>query len=359
MKNKPLENSCFFSYSRKDSDFVRKLGNDLRKKGAQFWLDILDILPGSLWDEEIEMALKNCSSTIIVLSSHSVTSKNVMDEVSFALSENKTVIPVLIEDCNIPFRLRRMQYIDFTKGYQQGMEKLMDVLQNLNSPYSESESSIDSKFEKPDTFKKFFSTNAKLLLALLSVILLFAFWIYYNHAHNNDVDDIITDSTEQTNSGFTIQDTIHERKINDSLIAQKRIEDSLHEIALLEAKKPRLNELYEGGTVFVLDKITQHGKVFTIHEKKMKWVEADMYCRKLNIEGHRDWYLPNNQDLLLLYTMKFINPFPNDYWSSDEQGQHDWHWTLREWLSKKNLIDPSSAGTGPESSNFIVAIRSF
>jgi len=37
-----------------------------------------------------------------------------MDEVSYALEKGKHVIPILIKECQIPFRLKRLQYINFT-----------------------------------------------------------------------------------------------------------------------------------------------------------------------------------------------------------------------------------------------------
>lgn len=120
--------TTFFSYSRDDSDFVLKLAKDLRKAGAKIWLDQLDITPGSRWDASIESALNTASNMIVVLSTSSVASHNVMDEVSFALESNKNVIPVLLNECNTPFRLRRLQRIDFTTDYNQGLNLLLDVL---------------------------------------------------------------------------------------------------------------------------------------------------------------------------------------------------------------------------------------
>lgn len=120
--------TTFFSYSRDDSDFVLKLAKDLRKAGAKIWLDQLDITPGSRWDASIESALNTASNMIVVLSTSSVASHNVMDEVSFALESNKNVIPVLLNECNTPFRLRRLQRIDFTTDYNQGLNLLLEVL---------------------------------------------------------------------------------------------------------------------------------------------------------------------------------------------------------------------------------------
>src|SRR4051812_26362162 len=107
----------FFSYSRKDSEFVKRLASDLKNTSANVWLDQLDISPGSPWDESIQNALNEAHGLIVILSGTSAKSQNVMDEVSYALSRGKKVVPLMIEECQIPFRLARLQYIDFTKDY--------------------------------------------------------------------------------------------------------------------------------------------------------------------------------------------------------------------------------------------------
>jgi hypothetical protein len=117
--------TTFFSYVRTDSEFVLKLAMDLRQAGADIWLDQIDIKAGSRWDLSIETALKNSSKLVVILSPDSVASNNVMDEVSFALEEGKTVIPVLFKPCDIPFRLRRLQYADFTKNYHEALKNLL------------------------------------------------------------------------------------------------------------------------------------------------------------------------------------------------------------------------------------------
>ena len=122
------EKTIFFSYSRDNSDFVLNLAKELREAGAKVWLDQLDIKPGTRWDKSIETALKESSTLLVVLSKSSVASHNVMDEVSYALEEGKTVVPVLLEDCEIPFRLRRLQFADFTTSHKTGKETLSKAL---------------------------------------------------------------------------------------------------------------------------------------------------------------------------------------------------------------------------------------
>ena len=126
--------SIFFSYSRHDSDFALKLGKDLRAAGIGIWLDQLDIEPGERWDVAVEHGLAESSRMLVILSPASVASTNVMDEVSYALEENKPVIPVLHGDCEIPFRLRRVQYTDFRTDYQAAFDSLLKYLNAAAAP---------------------------------------------------------------------------------------------------------------------------------------------------------------------------------------------------------------------------------
>jgi hypothetical protein len=119
---------AFFSYSREDSEFALLLAKDLKAAGAIVWLDQLDISPGQRWDRAVEDALLRCSRMLVVLSPSSIASNNVMDEVSYALEEQKTVIPVLRRDCAVPFRLRRVQYIDFRGDYDTAVRTLLKTL---------------------------------------------------------------------------------------------------------------------------------------------------------------------------------------------------------------------------------------
>jgi hypothetical protein len=118
----------FFSYARKDGGFVLKLASGLRADGVALWLDQLDIPKGSRWDESVESALKECGCLLVVLSPASVASANVQDEVGFALEAGKRVIPLLMSRCVVPFRLQRIQYVDFSAGYELAYQELLAAL---------------------------------------------------------------------------------------------------------------------------------------------------------------------------------------------------------------------------------------
>ncbi len=122
------ERSTFFSYARDNSEFVIDLAKRLKSDGFNVWLDQIDIPPGARWDKEIQSALSKADTMIIVLSQGSVSSENVLDEVSYAIEEGKKIVPVLYEKCDIPFRLRRFQYIDFTQNKDAALSKLQSTL---------------------------------------------------------------------------------------------------------------------------------------------------------------------------------------------------------------------------------------
>ncbi len=142
-----MSDKIFFSYSRSDSVFVLKLAHDLRNAGATIWLDQLDIPPGSHWDNAIEAALNNSNCLLAILSPKSMESNNAMDEISYALEERKKVIPVLLTNTETPFRLRRLQRVDFTGDYDKGFKQLLSAInlentgipKNINPPIPEVE----------------------------------------------------------------------------------------------------------------------------------------------------------------------------------------------------------------------------
>lgn len=121
-------NKVFISYSRKDSAFALALAQEVRAAGVDIWIDQLDIHVGDLWDVSVENALANASCVLVILSPFSISSNNVQDEIAYALDSDKRIIPVILEECTIPFRLRRWIHIDFSKDFQEGFRHLMAAL---------------------------------------------------------------------------------------------------------------------------------------------------------------------------------------------------------------------------------------
>jgi hypothetical protein len=130
----PVSPRAFVSYSRADSEFALRLVGDLKSAGADVWLDQLDIEPGTPWDSAIEDALISSGHLLVILSTVSVTSDNVRDEISYALGQQMKVIPVLYQDCKVPFRLARLEHIDFRTDYATALKHLLRALRITQQP---------------------------------------------------------------------------------------------------------------------------------------------------------------------------------------------------------------------------------
>jgi hypothetical protein len=120
--------AAFVSYSRVDLAFVRHLVHDLKVGGVSVWLDKVDIRPGKEWDRAIEEALIGSPRMLLVLSPTSASSNNVLDEIALALRTHKTIIPILYQDCIMPLRVCRLQYIDFRANYDESLQELIEQL---------------------------------------------------------------------------------------------------------------------------------------------------------------------------------------------------------------------------------------
>lgn len=117
----------FISYSRADLDYIATLVDALREKGADVWFD-KNIRTGEQWDNTLEEQIKAADVFLIVMSKTSVASNNVKDEMSYAKSLGKIISPILIEPCEVPMRLARHQYVDFTQDFGWAVSKLMEDL---------------------------------------------------------------------------------------------------------------------------------------------------------------------------------------------------------------------------------------
>jgi len=124
----------FLCHSSSDKPAVRALYRRLRTDGFQPWLDEEDLLPGQTWEYEIQQAVRSADVVLVCLSSRSVNKAGfVQKEIKFALdvADQKPegeifLIPVKLETCEIPERLRRWQWVDYFDA--QGHNRLLGAL---------------------------------------------------------------------------------------------------------------------------------------------------------------------------------------------------------------------------------------
>lgn len=130
--NTAKQRGTFISYSRTDKEFALKLARELKSAGYFVWLDQLDIPTGARWDDAVEKALREYEIFLIILTPASVSSENVKDEIGYAIDHGKRIMPVLLKECDVPLRLRRFQYVDFTKmEFSEGISSAKQLLEAL------------------------------------------------------------------------------------------------------------------------------------------------------------------------------------------------------------------------------------
>jgi TIR domain./Restriction endonuclease. len=133
-----MDKKIFISYSYKDKIFVEWLKSNLTELGFEFWYDQQEINVGDRSQEKINEGIQSSSAFILVLSSSSMNSDWVKYEMNSALLLNAvkkgiTILPIKIDNSNIPSDLSGYPYADFSIDQKQGLEILKRSLLKANT----------------------------------------------------------------------------------------------------------------------------------------------------------------------------------------------------------------------------------
>lgn len=92
---------AFVSYAHKDAPIVFPQILQLHKKGYRLWYDE-GIDPGNEWPDEVARALAHCSLFIVFVSGAALASRNVRNEINFALNRGTRFLAIHLEPCELP-----------------------------------------------------------------------------------------------------------------------------------------------------------------------------------------------------------------------------------------------------------------
>jgi hypothetical protein len=124
----------FISYKREDQQFAERLRDALRAWGYRTWIDIENIEKGAYWPDEIDEGLASADVVVGVISPDALQSRNVKNEWDWALTNGKRLLLILFRACPLPHRYVSLNYIDFTRNEQWGLDQLRKVLQDATYP---------------------------------------------------------------------------------------------------------------------------------------------------------------------------------------------------------------------------------
>src|SRR5207253_11122282 len=124
----------FLCHSSGDKLVIRSLYHRLEACSIDPWLDEENLLPGQDWEHEIRKAVRITDIVIVCLSRGSISKTGyVQKEIKFALDvadeqaeDTIFLIPLKLEECNIPTRLKHLHCVNYFQ--EDGFNKLMKAL---------------------------------------------------------------------------------------------------------------------------------------------------------------------------------------------------------------------------------------
>lgn len=160
MSSRPLR--VFLCHSSNDKPTVRELYQKLRAETwIEPWLDEEELYPGQDWNMEIEKAVEAADAIIVCLSKGSITKEGyvqrelriVLDFADYKPEGTIYLLPVRLEECEPPRRLRPWQYADYFEGQRErGFQRLLVSLKRRSDSLGLAfESKSVSKRPKKDT----------------------------------------------------------------------------------------------------------------------------------------------------------------------------------------------------------------
>ncbi len=127
--------SIFLCHAHEDKTFVKRIAKDLNEFGIETWVDEAEMLIGESVIHKISEGIFNADFLVAVLSPHSVNSQWVKKEISMGMTleikgDRIKVLPLLLEDCELPLFLQDKLYADFRteSRYYVELSKLFKTL---------------------------------------------------------------------------------------------------------------------------------------------------------------------------------------------------------------------------------------
>jgi hypothetical protein len=140
----PRKLRVFLCHASQDKPIVRELYQRLNAEGwIDPWLDEEKLLPGQDWNMEIEKAVESADVVVVFLSKNSITKegyiqkeiKKALDKADEKPDETIFIIPLKIEECEVPRRLAKWQWVEFFPNSNK-FEAINRLLSSFRKRYS-------------------------------------------------------------------------------------------------------------------------------------------------------------------------------------------------------------------------------
>jgi hypothetical protein len=139
------EKQIFLSHSPHDSLPALKISNLLEDAGYTVWQDTNLIKGGTEWVASIEDDIERANAVITLLSHESLENDWVTLEFLQAERRNKCIIPLRIDDCEIPKMMRNSGIIDAYPHWDSGITKLLTELSQMMFEFQDKKALADER----------------------------------------------------------------------------------------------------------------------------------------------------------------------------------------------------------------------
>lgn len=132
----PRRRQVFLSYAQGDRSVANRIAEALRTAGHPVWFDAWELAPGDSIIDRIDQALAPSDFLVVLLSRRSAESTWVQKELSATLAKELkdrgiTVLPALLDDCDLPPLLANRQFVDLRDDLDGGVQRLARQLAAL------------------------------------------------------------------------------------------------------------------------------------------------------------------------------------------------------------------------------------
>jgi WD40 repeat protein len=140
-----LMTQVFLAYAYEDKPVMEKIRNSLRREGFTVWTNTTDIQTGEAFEKAIGRGIEQADNVVYLLSPEALQSAYCQQELNYALSLNKRIIPVQVRETDpqlLPSLLRELQYIDLTdnvkdEDYRLDENQLIKILHQDEAYYQQ------------------------------------------------------------------------------------------------------------------------------------------------------------------------------------------------------------------------------
>jgi TIR domain-containing protein len=144
--------ALFISHANpEDNAFTLWVGAKLTALGYPVFADILRLRGGDDWERILEDAIRNrAAKFLLVATPHGVQKQGVRNEITIATEtakriDDKTfIIPLRLAAFDAPLLIAHAQYIDFSKGWAQGLNELLTLLSEIEELKTRTNANADT-----------------------------------------------------------------------------------------------------------------------------------------------------------------------------------------------------------------------